>query len=1036
MSKYISFLLPVILFFIETSTAQNAPVTVKEYKKVFPTYPYSDPDPIPAPGRIYPYYRFDGYTDKSIQKEWKVVELENDYIKVTITPEIGGKIWGAIEKSTGKEFIYYNHAVKFRDIALRGAWTSGGLDGNYGVIGHTANCATPVDYIIINRPDGSISCVVGAFDLITRTSWRLDINLLPDKAYFTTSSFWHNSTPLEQPYYTWMCAGIKAKGNLEFIFPGTGYIGHEGEYAAWNINKETGRDISFYEQNNFGTHKSYHVLGKNADFFGGYWHDDDFGMGSYSTRDDKAGKKIWIWSQSRQGMIWEDLLTDTDGQYVEVQSGRLFNQASGGSNYTPFKNKNFMPYATDTWTEYWFPVKQTKGFVQANNYGALNVRKDKGMLKIYFSPVQKIEDTLNIYAGQKNIYKKYIYLKPLEIFADSIQTAVNREEVIVKLGDNKLVYDGNPATGVNDRPVKIPEDFSWDTPYALYIEGREQAKMRDPEAETTLQKCIKKDPYFLPGLTEYAILLYRNMQYEKSITYSKRALSLDTYDPCANFYYALANMELNNTENAKDGLQIASQSVEYRSAAFTELSKIYLREGEYKKVLDYAEKSIIPNKYNIEGLRLMAVACRLLQNETKAAEVLAAINTLDPLNHFARFEKYYTAPSDENKNNFISLIRNEMPQEVFIELTAWYNNLNRKDEALKAIQLSPVNAEVIYWKTFLENTAIDAGKLSPELVFPFRSETARILEQLIAKNDYWLLKYHLALIWWGKNNTEKAKELFNQCGTAPAYAPFYTAKANLFSGDSKMTETGLLEAIALDKKQWRTGKALINFYIEQNQFPKALTTAETYYKQSSANYIIGMLYAKTLMLNNQYKKADALLGKLNVLPFENSTEGRELYREAKLLLALEQMQKKNYSQALLFIAASRLWPENLGAGKPYEENIDGRLEDWMSYLCYEKMNKPDLAKTALQRIISFTPKIENTLANFLAPNALVSAWVIEKEISKEKAIDWLDAQIKLFPDRKILNWCKKVFIEKKQLPVQGAASNATVRVLEQMMMLK
>jgi tetratricopeptide (TPR) repeat protein len=1036
MSKYISFLLSVILFFNETSTAQNTPVTAKEYKKVFPTYPYSDPDPIPVPGRIYPYYRFDGYTDKSIQKEWKIVELENDYIKVLITPEIGGKIWGAIEKSTGKEFIYYNHAVKFRDIALRGAWTSGGLDGNYGVIGHTANCATPVDYIIINRPDGSISCVVGAFDLITRTSWRLDINLPSDKAYFTTSSFWHNSTPLEQPYYTWMCAGIKAKGNLEFIFPGTGYIGHNGEYSDWNINKENGRDVSFYEQNNFGTHKSYHVLGKNADFFGGYWHDDDFGMGSYATRDDKAGKKIWIWSQSRQGMIWEDLLTDTDGQYVEVQSGRLFNQASGGSNYTPFKNKNFMPYATDTWTEYWFPVKETKGFVQANNYGALNVKKENGRLKIYFSPVQKINDTLSITAGQKSIYKKYIHLKPLEVFADSIQTAFNREEVIVKLGDNKLVYDGNPATGVNDRPVKIPEDFTWGTPYALYAEGREQAKMRDPEAEATLQKCIKKDPYFLPGLTEYAILLYRNMEYEKSITYSKRALSLDTYDPCANFYYALANLWLNNTENAKDGLQIASQSVEYRSAAFTELSKIYIRENDFKKALEYAEKSMATNKYNVEGLRLMAVIYRLTIREATAAEVLARINAFDPLNHFAHFEKYITNPSEQNKNSFLSLIRNEMPQEVFLELAAWYNDLHLKNEALKIIQFSPVNAEVLYWKAYLENKSVDTNKLNPELVFPFREETARVLEQLIKTNNYWLLKYHLALIWWGKNNTEKAKKLFTQCGMAPAYAPFYTAKANLFSDDSKITEAGLLQAIALDKKQWRNGKALINFYIDQNQFSKALSTAETYHKQSPANYIIGMLYAKTLMLNNQYKNADALLGKLRVLPFENSTEGRELYREAKLLMALEQMQKKNYSQALLFIADSRLWPENLGAGKPYEENIDGRLEDWMSYLCYEKMNKPDLAKAALRKIISFTPKVENTLANFLAPNALVSAWVIEKETSREKAVEWIDGQMKLFPDREILNWCKKVFTENKQSPLQGAATNATVRVLEQLMQLK
>ncbi|TMI78925.1 MAG: DUF5107 domain-containing protein, partial [Bacteroidetes bacterium] len=104
------------------STAQQK-ATIKEYTKNFKTYPFSDPDPIPEVGRIYPYYRFDGYTNSAIQKGWKVVELENNYIKVMILPEIGGKIWAAIEKTTAKSFIYYNHVVKFRDVAMRGAWT-------------------------------------------------------------------------------------------------------------------------------------------------------------------------------------------------------------------------------------------------------------------------------------------------------------------------------------------------------------------------------------------------------------------------------------------------------------------------------------------------------------------------------------------------------------------------------------------------------------------------------------------------------------------------------------------------------------------------------------------------------------------------------------------------------------------------------------------------------------------------------------------------------------------------------------------------
>src|SRR5215217_6195584 len=160
MKKYFIVLIA-FLFSISVSYSQQKS-TIKEYKKVFKTYPFSDPDPVPEVGKIYPYYRFDGYTDKPVEKEWKVVELENDYIKIMILPEVGGKIWAAIEKSTGKPFIYYNHVVKFRDVAMRGPWTSGGIEANYGIIGHTPNCATPVDYVTRANADGSVSCIVGA----------------------------------------------------------------------------------------------------------------------------------------------------------------------------------------------------------------------------------------------------------------------------------------------------------------------------------------------------------------------------------------------------------------------------------------------------------------------------------------------------------------------------------------------------------------------------------------------------------------------------------------------------------------------------------------------------------------------------------------------------------------------------------------------------------------------------------------------------------------------------------------------------------
>ena len=98
-----NFFLIVLYSFMFSGMAQSDAV-IHEYNKSFTTYPFSDPNPIPSFSIIYPYFRYDGFTDTPVQKEWKVVELENDFIKLMILPEIGGKIWSAIEKSTGRSF--------------------------------------------------------------------------------------------------------------------------------------------------------------------------------------------------------------------------------------------------------------------------------------------------------------------------------------------------------------------------------------------------------------------------------------------------------------------------------------------------------------------------------------------------------------------------------------------------------------------------------------------------------------------------------------------------------------------------------------------------------------------------------------------------------------------------------------------------------------------------------------------------------------------------------------------------------------------
>ncbi|MEP7268059.1 MAG: DUF5107 domain-containing protein [Saprospiraceae bacterium] len=1040
--KIVSLLFPLLFSF---SISAQAPASIKEYNKAFTTYPFSDPDPIPSFTKIYPYFRYDGFTDTPMDKLWKVVELENDYIKVMILPEIGGKIWTAIEKSTNQSFIYYNHAVKFRDVAMRGPWTSGGLEPNYGIIGHTPNCATPVDYLTRMNDDGSASCIISVLDLLTRTTWIMEINLPKDKAYFTTASFWQNATKENQPYYHWMNTGIKAKGNLEFIYPGTHYIGHGGEYSDWPVNRSNGKKISFYEQNDFGGYKSYHVFGKYTNFFGGYWHDDEFGMARVADHADKAGKKIWIWGLSRQGMIWEKLLTDTDGQYVEVQSGRLFNQNAEKSTFTPFKHLGFSPYATDQWKEYWYPVMGTKGFVQASEYGALNIKKNEnGWLKIYLSPTQSIHDNLQIKNGDSLIYTRQLSLSPLQLFQDSILWKSDVKSLVVTIGNNKLRYDFDESATNLDRPLESPKDFDWHSAYGLYLQGKESMDQKlYKEADGHLQNALKKDPNYLPAINAMAALNFRNLHYQDALQLALKALSIDTHDGETNYYYGIIQAALGNTIKAKDGFDISSISTEYRSAAYLELSKIYFKEGNYEKSISYASKSLDFNRYHVAALEVQAIAWRYLKNERSAIEVLDKILSFNPLSHFVSLEKYFWMPSTENKDKLVNSIKNELPAETYLELIAQYYDQGLLNESNQICAIAPAHTLIKYWKAFLQSKlgldAIDllsqADASSPAYVFPFRAEEAKVLEWAISKSNSWKPAYYYALLLKSRNRAEECNNIMYALTYKPDYAPFYAARAELLMNtNDKQAEADLKQALSMDSLDWRYVRNLGDFYLNRGRNEKALKSIEHFYNSHPQNYIIGMSYAKALMANKKYKACDELLAHINIIPFEGATGGRELYREAKLMQAAHSIEVKDFPNALKLISEAKEWPENIGVGKPYDNDIDSRLEDWMEYL--SKKNDPKAAKVILDRITSFSPKVENTVGNYFTANHLVTAWAMEKLKNKAAGNEWLTKVSKHSFQPKISNWVSKMFNMTGTKTIMTDGQDASMRILTVVAQLK
>ena len=251
--------------------------------------------------------------------------------------------------------------------------------------------------------------------------------------------------------------------------------------------------------------------------------------------------------------------------------------------------------------------------------------------------------------------------------------------------------------------------------------------------------------------------------------------------------------------------------------------------------------------------------------------------------------------------------------------------------------------------------------------------------------------------------------------------------------DDSLCEKDLKKALSLDN-QWRYHMLLANYYIDKRQYEKALLITGPFYHSHPQDFIMGALHAKTLLLNRKYKEADALLTKINIIPYEGATGGHELYREAKLMQAARLMQKKNYKSALKFISEAGLWPENLGVGQPYPEDIDMRLENWMNYLCFQQLKRTADAEDMLKLIIKFEPRIDNTVRNFLPANALVTAWAYERLNKRDEAIQWLKRQMEYFPDYKLLLWSKAVFEKDNSFVLSETDKDANARIIEQLML--
>ncbi|MBM3294811.1 MAG: DUF5107 domain-containing protein, partial [Candidatus Aminicenantes bacterium] len=934
-----------------------------EFRQPFKTYPFGDPDPVPifarsslwgSGARLYPYFFFDKFSAAGEDRDWTVVRLENPYLSVDVLPQVGGKVWGARDKKTGRDFLYRNGVMKFREIALRGPWTSGGIEFNFGVVGHAPSTATPVDYVV-QYSGGEARVVVGGLDLPSRTRWSVTIALPQDKAYFETNGRWFNPTPYRQSYYYWSTSAIKTAEDLKYIFPGRWQIGHDYgvPLEPWPVDGQ-GRDLSWYKDNAFGGSKSYFTVGEFEDFFGAWYERGDHGLGHWAAYDDLPGRKVWIWDLSRSGEIWVDLLTDADGQYTEPQAGRLLNQSD---------HEFFAPGASDRWRELWFPYGGIGPMVKVSPAAVLGLEKKDGKLALGLFPLEAVEEDLTVVAGGKEIFRERMRFDPMVVVRRDIPVPAPASEIMVKLGE-KLVYEGSPKANDLERPLRFaPVDES--TAEGLFRSGARAEKGRvHGLALEKYAACLAKEPAHMGALARTAELYARRGEYEKALSFARRALELDMYDPGANYVYGLAALRMGRAVDAKETFGWAARSPEYRSAAYVCLAEIALGEKRFGDAVRYAQRAAEVNADQSSAFEVLATAYRLAGKKEAAKGVLAKLLELDPLDHLARFELYLLDPTAKNLETFKSLIRNELPHETYLETALTYMRRNCDADAAAVLKNAPDYPTVYYLLSRLalpespeESRAyLDrASSLSPRLVFPFREEEIPHYEWAASvRPGDWKPKYYLGLILWSKGRIEEAKALFGQCDGAD-FAPFFLTRAMLYrDSDPARAAADYERAIALDEKSWRAWHLLVGFRTSQRQFEAALEAGRKAAELFPGEGKIKADLVRALIETGRLEEAAAIFDGLEALPFEGASEIHSLFVRTHVALGAANMKSRDWAGAVRELERSKEYPETLGSGKPFDPDV--RLQDYLLGLAYGRLGEIEKAAAAFQAVLDYTLK--------------------------------------------------------------------------------
>lgn len=982
----------------------NGKVQIWEEEVLIPTYGIGEPDPNPmflekrvyqgSSGKVYPHPVIDRIEDEKRPQPYRLAILENEYIRIEMMPELGGRIYRALDKTNQYDFVYYNRVIKPALVGLAGPWISGGIEFNWPQH-HRPNTFGPVEYKLEANEDGSATAWISEIDRMYGTKMTAGFTLHPGKAYLEISARLYNRTPEPQTFLWWANPAVAVNDYTQSVFPPdvTAVFDHgkrdvsrfpiaTGTY--YKMDYSAGVDISRYR--NIPVPTSYMAYKSDYNFVGGYDHGVRAGLLHVANHHVSPGKKQWTWGNGEFGKAWDRNLTDEDGPYIELMTGIYTDNQPDFTWLAPYEEKTF--------TQYFMPYKNIGVVKNASIDAAINLEIDaltrKAVAQAYAT--SNLEGVVIELKGKRRTYfKETVLLSPVSTF-ESVVSLEDGDEahdltLSVRNADGRLLVSYTPAPPsieeVPEAAKPLPEPEELQTNEQLYLAGLhlEQYRHATFEPEAYYLEGLKRDKNDIRINIAYGTLLLRRGQFAEAEQHFLTAVksltwrNTNPYDGEAFYQLGLALKLQGRNQEAFTALYKSTWSGAWQDAGYFTLAQIATAQGSVQEALELIERSLVRNTHNFKARHLKAALLRRLGRFTEAAVYVQETLAIDTADFGASYERVLIRTevgdlegAEAAGNELLRLMRGDVHN--YLNLASDYAFAGLFEEAIHVLTLIVPDAQTTaypmahYALAYLHGMAgheqlaeqyRKAGCASaPELCFPNTLFELLALEHavsVIAADDK--ANYYLGNWYYDKKRHHDAILAWE--ASRDANSDFPTVHRNLALayynklGDSARALPSLERAFALRKEDARV------FYELDQLYKKLGYSSEKRFAALEANMPLVekrddlyLEYVTLLNLLGRPQEALQALESRNFHPWEGG-EGKVTGQHVlgHVEMAKLEMAGGRYEEALSHLQAALIYPENLGEGK-----LEGAQENHIYYymgLVYERMGNREEAKACFEK---------------------------------------------------------------------------------------